>query len=34
MMNQILAWCSPNAPFSVKDGSRIDEDAQQLELLQ
>jgi 2,4-dienoyl-CoA reductase-like NADH-dependent reductase (Old Yellow Enzyme family) len=29
MMNQILAWCSPNAPFSVKDGGRIDEDAQQ-----
>ncbi|MFO1111134.1 MAG: NADH:flavin oxidoreductase [Bradyrhizobium sp.] len=20
MMNQVLAWCSPNAPFSVKDG--------------
>jgi 2,4-dienoyl-CoA reductase-like NADH-dependent reductase (Old Yellow Enzyme family) len=20
MMNQILAWCSPNAPFSVRDG--------------
>jgi 2,4-dienoyl-CoA reductase-like NADH-dependent reductase (Old Yellow Enzyme family) len=23
MVNQILAWCSPNAPFSVKDGDRI-----------
>ena len=34
MMNQILAWCSPNAPFSVKDGSRIDTGARQLELLQ
>jgi 2,4-dienoyl-CoA reductase-like NADH-dependent reductase (Old Yellow Enzyme family) len=34
MMNQILAWCSPNAPFSIKDGSRIDNDAQELELLQ
>jgi 2,4-dienoyl-CoA reductase-like NADH-dependent reductase (Old Yellow Enzyme family) len=33
MMNQILAWCSPNAPFRVRDGSRIDRDAQ-LDLLQ
>ena len=34
MINQILAWCSPNAPFSIKDGSRIDKDAQELESLQ
>jgi 2,4-dienoyl-CoA reductase (NADPH2) len=31
MMNQILAWCSPNAPFDVKDGSRIVRDSKQLE---
>jgi len=29
MMNQILAWCSPNAPFDIKDGSKIDHDAPQ-----
>jgi 2,4-dienoyl-CoA reductase (NADPH2) len=22
MLNQVLAWCSPNAPFSVKDGKK------------
>jgi len=26
MMNQILAWCSPHAPFRVKDGGRISQD--------
>ena len=29
MMNQILAWCSPNAPFDIKDGGKIDHDAPQ-----
>ena len=24
MLNQVLAWCSPNAPFSVKDGKKPD----------
>lgn len=24
MMNQVLAWCSPNAPFRVRDGKRLD----------
>jgi len=24
MMNQVLAWCSPNAPFCVKDGKKPD----------
>ena len=23
MMNQVLAWCSPDAPFSVEDGRRL-----------
>jgi len=24
MINQILAWCSPDAPFHIKDGTRIE----------
>lgn len=24
MLNQVLAWCSPNAPFSIKDGAKPD----------
>jgi hypothetical protein len=24
MINQILAWCSPDAPFRIKDGTRIE----------
>jgi 2,4-dienoyl-CoA reductase-like NADH-dependent reductase (Old Yellow Enzyme family) len=34
MMNQILAWCSPNAPFGVKDGGRIDGDGKHPALVQ
>ncbi len=33
MMNQILAWSSPHAPFCVKDGSRIDKDKKNPEQL-
>lgn len=34
MMNQILAWSSPHAPFSVADGSRIDAVENILEMAQ
>jgi hypothetical protein len=27
MINQILAWCSPDAPFHIKDGTRIESKA-------
>jgi 2,4-dienoyl-CoA reductase-like NADH-dependent reductase (Old Yellow Enzyme family) len=28
MLNQVLAWCSPNAPFSIKDGEKPDQPAE------
>ena len=28
MLNQVLAWCSPNAPFSIKDGKKPDAPAE------
>jgi 2,4-dienoyl-CoA reductase-like NADH-dependent reductase (Old Yellow Enzyme family) len=34
MMNQVLAWCSPNAPYCVAHGVRIDKDGNHLESVQ
>jgi hypothetical protein len=34
MMNQILAWCSPNAPLSITDSDWLDFTADNAEQLQ
>jgi hypothetical protein len=34
MMNQILAWSSPNAPYCVAHGKKIDAGGKHLEVMQ